>query len=116
MIFNVSAVIQANGYRCTLDFFEDDIKSLLDYDSKCPRVPILLSRGSVFAPKIPTLAFAGFYEGPYWPMVEMQARYTAQRWLQSDELQQRRPYEEPGRLLALRKAMSERSLFVPQYW
>lgn len=67
-------------------------------------------------PAVPELALVGFYEGPYWPMIEMQARLTARRWLSDDlpELQQH--YEAQEKLLDLRKEMRERGLDVPQYW
>jgi hypothetical protein len=70
----VTGVIEATGYETNLDFFDEELRKRLDYDSSCLRVPLLLSRGSVFAPKVPSLAFVGFYEGPYWSVMELQAR------------------------------------------
>ncbi|PPJ53693.1 hypothetical protein CBER1_00854 [Cercospora berteroae] len=56
------------------------------------------------------------HSGPYWPMIEMQARFTAQRWLAEQHDCPRLRYEEPVALLKLREAMGDRSQFVPQYW
>lgn len=111
-------VIEATGYETNLDFLDDDVKQLLSYDQSCPRVPLLLSRGSIFAPEIPTIAFVGFYEGPYWSVMELQARLIADTWTsqeggardKEDKLYQQIEARE------MRQALKARSLQVPQFW
>jgi hypothetical protein len=116
----VTGVIEATGYETNLDFFDEELRKRLDYDSSCPRVPLLLSRGSVFAPKVPSLAFVGFYEGPYWSVMELQARLIMDTWTKEDqagsissredEIFQTQEAEE------MRQALATRSLQVPQFW
>lgn len=81
-IENIGAVIYATGYTpsTALDFFSDDVKSDLQYDPTSSRLPLILGQWQTINSKVPTAAFLGFYEGPYWPMMEMQARLTATRW------------------------------------
>jgi hypothetical protein len=116
----VTGVIEATGYKTNLDFFDEELLNLLDYDPSCPRVPLLLSRGSIFARKVPSLAFVGFYEGPYWSVMELQARLIVDTWakednagstrFREDEIFQQYEAEE------MRKALAARSLQVPQFW
>jgi hypothetical protein len=117
---NVTGIIEATGYKTNLDFFDDSTKQNLDYDPSCPRVPLLLSRGSVLAPKVPALAFVGFYEGPYWSVMEMQARFIADTWSEGNKTNVM-----DGRNVAMyqnndasemRDAIKAKSLQVPQFW
>jgi hypothetical protein len=110
-------VIYATGYSpaSAVDFLPEDVKQQLRYDPDSNRLPIILSGWQTMMDTVPDLAVLGFYEGPFWPIVEMQARLTANRWL-SNKSPPSRPYEETGRLLDLRNAMQERSMDVPQYW
>jgi hypothetical protein len=114
---DIGAIIYATGYSpaSAVDFLPDDVKHQLHYDSKSNRLPIILSGWQTMVESVPDLAILGFYEGPFWPIVEMQARLTADRWLTNKPVP-RRPFEEPSKLLDLRKAMEDRSLDVPQYW
>lgn len=117
-ITNVVGIIEATGYNSNLDYLDTDVKDKLDYDPTCPRIPVILTRGSIFAPDLPTLAFVGFYEGPYWGVMDMQARVVAQSWI--DQLRPHASFEPKiyGHDDAenMRKAMKERSLQVPQFW
>tara|TARA_R110002003_G_scaffold97_7_gene7791 strand:+ start:15249 stop:17108 length:1860 start_codon:yes stop_codon:yes gene_type:complete len=117
-IANVSGIIDATGYKPTLDFLDDDAKQLLSYDPTSPRIPILLSRGSVLTPRIPSLGFVGFYEGPYWNVMEMQARLIARVWsdpsLAATEAFQQLYQQEAAELM--RAAMRQKSPQVPQFW
>ncbi len=74
------------------------------------------------------MAFVGFYEGPFWGVMEMQARMIAQRWTQKiaepdtsspdantiHETQDANAYVEE--MAELRKAMAEKADNVPQFW
>ena len=117
-ITDIAAVIHANGYSpaSAIDFLEDDVKQQIHHDPSSFRLPLILEDWQTTSGAIPELALLGFYEGPYWPMIEMQARITAARWLSDSSSFGARQYEESSKLLELRKAMQERGLDVPQYW
>ncbi|KAF2718499.1 FAD/NAD(P)-binding domain-containing protein [Polychaeton citri CBS 116435] len=124
-INDIAAVIHANGYTpsSALQYLPQEVKDVLDFDPFSLRLPLILERWQTMHPKIPDLAFLGFYEGPYWGVMEMQARLTAQRWVQalsngpngSSETAQQ-AYEETTKLKELRLAMQVKGLDVPQYW
>ncbi|KAF2033884.1 hypothetical protein EK21DRAFT_108674 [Setomelanomma holmii] len=117
-ITHVSGVIEATGYKPTLDFLNNNVKDLLSYDPSSPRIPFLLSRGSVLTSKIPSVGFVGFYEGPYWGVMETQARLIAKVW--SDPSLAREegvmPLYSQEDAVAMRAAMKEKSPQVPQFW
>jgi len=117
-IENVGAVIYATGYTpsTALNFLADDVKTVLQYDPNSARLPVVLEQWQTMNPSVPELAFVGFYEGPYWPVMEMQARLTASRWTCPATPAPQRPYEDVDTLLQLRQAMQKKSLGVPQYW
>lgn len=48
-------------------------------------------------------------------MMEMQARLTAERWMNNSKGPQR-SFETSEQLLQLRKAMQDKGKNVPQYW
>ncbi|KAF1914840.1 hypothetical protein BDU57DRAFT_305818 [Ampelomyces quisqualis] len=118
VIAGVTGIIEATGYRTNLQFFNDEVKQLLGYDASCPRVPLLLTRGSIFAPNISNLGFVGFYEGPYWNVMEMQARLIAETWTQgehnSPDLQAKIFRSEDAE--EMRRALKTNPLQVPQFW
>lgn len=120
-----SAIIEATGYSSSLDFLvasyaPGQLRDLADYDEECPRIPLLLSRGSVFVEGMPTIGFVGFYEGPYWSVMEQQARLIAETWTAeaqtntapsySDKIYQRDDAEN------MRAAIKAKSMQVPQFW
>ncbi|KAK5120220.1 hypothetical protein LTR85_006426 [Meristemomyces frigidus] len=116
-IENLGAIVYATGYSpsAALDFLADDIKEALQLDASSMRMPLILEQWQTISEAVPTVAFLGFYEGPYWPMIEMQARLTAERWLNGNVAPQR-PFEDREKLLQIRKAMQEKANDVPQYW
>jgi cation diffusion facilitator CzcD-associated flavoprotein CzcO len=109
---DVVGIIEATGFQVHLDYLDADVKQALDYDPTCHRLPFLLSRGSIFNPNIPELAFIGFYEGPYWGIMEMQAHLVAQKWA-TDSMTFPTDVEETNRV---REALKNRDLSVPQFW
>lgn len=115
---NIGAIVYATGYSpsTAISFLPEDVKQKLHYDSDSTRLPLILSGWQTMSPVVPSLALIGFYEGPYWGMIEMQARFTAKRWLDGTSTPPINHYEDPKKLLKLRQAMKDRSLFVPQYW
>lgn len=116
-IDDIGAVIYASGYTpCpALDMLDDNTKAALHYDSTSMRLPMILEQWQTMSSRAPAISFLGFYEGPYWPVIEMQARLTAERWL-SSKVTSQRPYEKPDELLQLRETMRQKGLDVPQYW
>ncbi|QIW97686.1 hypothetical protein AMS68_003204 [Peltaster fructicola] len=114
---NIGAIVYATGYTPipALDMLDDETKWAVQYDNQSMRLPLILEDWQTSAPAVPELAFIGFYEGPYWGIMEMQARLTADRWLGKNPISQR-TYEVPDDLLALRAAMQARRSDVPQYW
>ncbi|CZT24744.1 related to FMO1 Flavin-containing monooxygenase [Ramularia collo-cygni] len=117
VIENVGAVVFATGFspHNAIDILPEDVKQELHYDPNSSRLPIVLSAWQTMVRSVPDLAFVGFYEGPYWGIIEMQARLTAHRWLKGD-IPPQREFEETDKLLDLRSRMQHRSLDVPQYW
>jgi hypothetical protein len=79
---DVTGIIEATGYKTDLDYLHTTPKGFLYPEPSCPRIPFLLTRGSMLSDN-PTLGFVGFYEGPYWGVMEVQARYIANSWFES---------------------------------
>ena len=68
--------------------------------------------------ELPTIGFVGFYEGPYWGVMEMQARFIAQTWATyNPEYRPDRDIHQHYVTERMRHAMRyEWSLQVPQFW
>ncbi|KFY04811.1 hypothetical protein O988_00503 [Pseudogymnoascus sp. VKM F-3808] len=114
---NIAASVVANGYTPTaaLSFLSPATKHTLEYDETSARLPILLQNYQTFHPAIPDLGFIGFYEGPYWGVMEMQARLLAAHWSGAAVIPNH-PDESLEHLQSLRQAMKERRPDIPQYW
>ena len=116
-IDNVVGVIEATGYRHNLDYLSAEVKKTLGYDPDCNRIPLNLGIGSALHPAIPNLAFVGYYEGPYWAIMEQQARIIA-HYFDKDL----RGLGDDTRLLDLsaskemRVAIKDRNPLVPHFW
>ncbi|KAI9745739.1 MAG: hypothetical protein M1818_001275 [Claussenomyces sp. TS43310] len=82
IIDDVAAIVLATGFdnANTLNFLPDDVLQVLEYDPKLTQCPLLLHVNSTTHPNIPDLGFVGFYRGPYWGVMEMQARFLGQLW------------------------------------
>jgi hypothetical protein len=116
-IGDIGAVVYATGYSpaTALGMLTTNEKKCLHYDPTSMRLPLILDQWQTTSKASSNLALIGFYEGPYWPIMEMQARLTAARWL-NDKQPPQKSQEEAEKLLELRKAMQARDLDVPQYW
>jgi hypothetical protein len=116
-IANIGAVVYATGYSpaTALGMLTTAGKGALHYDPTSMRLPLILEQWQTTSKRSSNLALIGFYEGPYWPIMEMQARLTAARWLE-DKTPPQKPQEDAEKLLELRKAMQARDLNIPQYW
>lgn len=121
IISNVVGIIEATGYRVDLEYLDSAIKDRLDYDPLSSRIPFIFTHGSTTG--LPNLAAVGFYEGPYWGVMELQARYIAETWTKDrmapDNLGGSSKPHSPGGddVRIMRAAMrDERALHVPQLW
>ena len=122
-INDIAGVISANGYipSTALQFLPDEVKATLEYETAFPRLPLILGTDYVTsAPEIPDLGFVGFYEGPYWGVMEMQARMIAKRWATDGQngkgaISAHDPPESIAKMRDLRDAMISARSEVPQY-
>jgi hypothetical protein len=78
----VAGIILATGFDPfdSLSFLSTDVLSTLEYSHGHAVLPVILeSRGCIHT-ALPNLGFVGWYKGPYWGVMEMQARTLAQTW------------------------------------
>jgi len=118
---NVAGVIYATGYSPSeaLTFLPAGVREVLNYDSDSQRLPFLLEHHQTGSADIPNMAFIGFYEGPYWGVMEMQARLIARQWsadVPSSKASALTSHQEKEKLRDLRDAMHGKETDVPQYW
>lgn len=79
----IVGIIRATGYTSasSLSYLPPDVLAALDHDPACARMPLLLQDAQTSRTEaVPALGFVGFYEGPFWGVMEMQARLLAARW------------------------------------
>ncbi|PSN65541.1 hypothetical protein BS50DRAFT_60966 [Corynespora cassiicola Philippines] len=122
-LVGISGVIQATGFRPD-NYFSGAATAHLNHDKANFRVPYLLSRGSLFCADLPTLAFIGYYEGPFWGVMEAQAQLVARTWapLTDDDSQLSSLNDLNGldssEAVAVRQALksAQDCLSVPQFW
>ena len=72
----VDAVIACSGFTSKLPFFSPDILTSLNYDEADQFQPFLLHK-NMYHPKLPNVAFVGMYRGPFFGVIELQARWAA---------------------------------------
>ncbi|KAJ4344762.1 uncharacterized protein N0V89_012506 [Didymosphaeria variabile] len=113
---DVTGVVEATGFQSHLNYLSEDVKQALEYDPDSHRVPFLLSHGSVFNEKVPNIAFVGFYEGPYWGVMSMQAKIIAQRWDHKTSPNTAFDTLDTSDALSVRQAIKDGKLDVPQFW
>lgn len=118
-LLDVAGIIEATGYKNDLEYLHDTPKGFLYPESCCPRIPFLLTRNSMLSDN-PTLGFVGFYEGPYWGVMEMQARFIADSWFKSTP-DPMNPTQASMKQLETTQQMRHElqfngSLQVPQFW
>lgn len=73
---DLDAVVMCTGYTTTLPFFEQSVLRVLEFDPSDRLQPTLLHK-QVFHPALPGLFFVGHYRGPFFPVLELQARWIA---------------------------------------
>ncbi|KAJ9645351.1 hypothetical protein H2199_003357 [Coniosporium tulheliwenetii] len=137
---NVVGIIYATGFSShpSISYLSPAVREVLECDNSCHRLPLLLSGMCTCHDRIPSLGFVGFYEGPYWGVIELQARAIVARWAdmnieKPDDDHLHGSHETPAAgeastergtnsstelnwLRTLRAAMLQSSPSVPQYW
>lgn len=68
-------IIFATGYQLDLPFFDQSIKQSLSFEQKDQLQPVLLHK-CTFHPELHNMAFVGMYRGPYFAIMELQARWA----------------------------------------
>ena len=73
----VDAILLATGFALDLPFLSDDIRAVLDPDERHADL-----HAATFHPDLDGLAFLGLWDqiGPYFPVLELQARWLAYVW------------------------------------
>jgi len=105
---DVSSIVLATGFTPfeSLSFLPADVLSALEYSTDDPFLPLVLDKGGTFRSEMPDIGFVGFYRGPYWGIMEMQARFLGEAWAGKPN----ESYKTEGQresLRVLRKADSE---------
>lgn len=121
-IDGIVAVVHASGYTPApaLSWLPADVLEHLEYDPTAHRLPLILDKVQTMNTNVPDIAFIGFYEGPYWGVMEMQARLVTETWAQAAQGKsfehKERAYEGKDVLRGLRQGMEAKHYNVPQYW
>ncbi|BDD59664.1 hypothetical protein MAP00_004859 [Monascus purpureus] len=114
---DVAVIVMSTGFSPfdSLSFLPPDILSTLEYSEHDIFCPVILDKGGSMHSNMPDLGFVGFYRGPYWGVMEMQARSLGQNWAREEEgtppetelTDKRKREDERERLRALRQANPE---------
>lgn len=105
---DVAAVVLATGFTPynSLSFLPSPVLSLLEYSENDPFLPQVLDGKGTTHAEIPDIGFVGFYRGPYWGVMEMQARHVAANWARAEpdkcEISVKKREEERQRIRDLR--------------
>lgn len=88
---DVAALVLATGFDATpsLSFLPPSVLEKLGYNPSCPPLPLHLAVHSTIHPSVLDLGFVGFYRGPFWGVMEMQARFLGRSWSGEEELLER---------------------------
>ncbi len=82
---DVGMIVMATGFspHPALSYLSPAIQQTLGYDPTNQYDPIRLFNFGTMHPSIPSLGFVGFYRGPYFGVLEQQARFLGALWSQS---------------------------------
>jgi dimethylaniline monooxygenase (N-oxide forming) len=72
----VGEIIYCTGYESDLSYLHEDVRSKIEYDASDKLIPFVADR-TVHHPDLPGLYFVGLYRGPFFAVVELQARWAA---------------------------------------
>ncbi|MBS0603934.1 MAG: NAD(P)-binding domain-containing protein [Verrucomicrobia bacterium] len=67
------ALVMCTGYRADIPYLDNEMKTLIGYAPDDPLQPLLLHK-AVFPKGMPGMAFVGLYRGPFFGVMELQAR------------------------------------------
>lgn len=79
VVSGIDQIIACTGYQSRLDFLAPEILDILQYDESDSFAPFLACYDTVH-PLLPGLGFVGMYKGPYFGVMELQARLLAALW------------------------------------
>lgn len=74
-VITADNIIFCTGYQSDLNFLSDETKEALAYTPEDLLQPLLLYKCTLH-PKIKNMAFVGLYRGPYFSILELQARWS----------------------------------------
>ncbi len=73
---NVDSVVFCTGYRLDLSFLDESVQKKLEFVAEDSLQPLVLYK-CTFNPAVPNLAFVGVYRGPYFSVMELQAKWAS---------------------------------------
>ena len=122
---DVIVLVLATGFtpQASLNWLPKDVLDTLQHDKDHSRLPVILQHGSYRHSDIANLGFVGFYEGPYWGIMEMQARLLVRKW--TNDIYGGTSHSPPDtgareserqQMLALRTALREEPESFSQFW
>lgn len=76
VVTGFDSIIMCTGYRCQLDFLDPAILDTLQYDESNTFAPFVACYDAIH-PQLPGLGLVGMYKGPYFGVMELQARLIA---------------------------------------
>ena len=72
----VDSILLCTGYRTELPFFDQTLLKSIDFLPESSLQPFLLHK-TVFHPMLENMAFVGMYRGPFFAVMELQARWAS---------------------------------------
>ncbi|KAL5356853.1 hypothetical protein BJX96DRAFT_143496 [Aspergillus floccosus] len=83
----VGAIVLATGFTpyVSLSFLPADVLLQLEHCKTDPFIPLVLDGKGTSHAEVPELGFVGFYRGPYWGVMEMQARSLGEKWFRAGQ-------------------------------
>ncbi|KAG9254306.1 uncharacterized protein F5Z01DRAFT_636383 [Emericellopsis atlantica] len=83
---DIAAVVTATGFDPSpcIDFLPESVLQALSHSPKHVDQPVALAFHGTHHPSVSNLGFVGFYRSPYWGVMQMQARFLARYWSQSE--------------------------------
>ena len=83
---NVAAIVMATGFTpfTSISYLPEDVLTTLEYSPNDSFLSLVLDGKGTSHADIPDLGFVGFYRGPYWGAMEMQAKSLAETWSRSN--------------------------------
>jgi len=110
----VDSVIACTGYQSQLDFLEPEILNALKYDQDDRSAPLTLCYDA-FHPKVPGLGFVGMYKGPYFGVMDLQARLLAGLFSREVDLDENSISEALAESQEIRKIAASNRAHFPRY-